>query len=91
VVRLTATPHGRTTMERGRARRIRRLAAELQALEAGDLDVLERAMDLLDGLESEVPGSGKNRVDGKEESALSRRPWNANRRRSANSRRSGQG
>ena len=59
VVRLTATPEGRTTMERGRARRIHRLAVELEALEAGDLDLLERAMDLLDRLESEPPGRGQ--------------------------------
>jgi len=61
VVRLAATPHGRTTMERGRSRRIRRLAAELEALETGDLDALERAMDVLARLESEPQGAERVR------------------------------
>jgi DNA-binding MarR family transcriptional regulator len=78
VVRLTATANGRTTMERGRARRIRRLAAELEALGADDLDVLERALDLLDGLEAGVPGGDTNRVTGNEGSGLSRRAQKPN-------------
>ncbi len=51
-VRLAATPDGRRLMERGRARRIERLAAELGALEADRLDDLARAIDILESLEA---------------------------------------
>jgi DNA-binding MarR family transcriptional regulator len=52
-VRLTATPAGRRLMERGRSRRIQQLAKELERLTAADLDVLERAVSLLETLEQE--------------------------------------
>jgi len=50
--RLTATDAGRALMERGRARRIERLAGELRGLEPDDLDTLERALDVLERLET---------------------------------------
>ncbi|HEU0244240.1 MAG TPA: MarR family transcriptional regulator [Candidatus Limnocylindrales bacterium] len=53
-VRLTVTPDGRRLMERGRARRIERLAADLDTLTADQLDALERALDVLEHLEPEA-------------------------------------
>ena len=50
--RLTATDAGRALLERGRARRIERLAGELRGLEPDDLDTLERALDVLERLET---------------------------------------
>ena len=54
---LAATPAGRALMERGRARRIERLAADLGPLDRVELKALERALDLLESLEAstEVP------------------------------------
>ena len=49
-IRLTVTPAGRDLMERGRARRIRHLAADLSTLDEEELAVLERAVDLLAAL-----------------------------------------
>ena len=46
-VRLEATPRGRELIERGRTRRIRRLADELGSLSARDLATLERAIGVL--------------------------------------------
>jgi DNA-binding MarR family transcriptional regulator len=54
-VRLEATLRGRRLMERGRSRRIRRLAGELEGLAPAELDVLEKAVEVLVGLE---PRSG---------------------------------
>jgi len=55
-VRLTATPDGRRLMERGRARRIERLARELATLTASEMDDIERAVTALEVLETrEVP------------------------------------
>ena len=51
VVKLSATRQGRRLMERGRARRIRRLAQELKSLEKRDLDAVEKAIELLARLE----------------------------------------
>jgi DNA-binding MarR family transcriptional regulator len=51
-IRLTATPDGRLLMERGRARRIERLARELATLTTSELDVLERAVTALEDLET---------------------------------------
>jgi DNA-binding MarR family transcriptional regulator len=48
---LAATPAGRALMERGRARRIERLARDLEPLGAAELAALERALDLLEGVE----------------------------------------
>jgi DNA-binding MarR family transcriptional regulator len=50
--RLSPTDAGRALMERGRARRIERLAAELGDLDAADLKTLERALDVLERLEA---------------------------------------
>jgi DNA-binding MarR family transcriptional regulator len=49
--RLSPTDAGRALMERGRARRIERLAGELRGLAAADLDDMERALDVLEQLE----------------------------------------
>jgi DNA-binding MarR family transcriptional regulator len=46
-VRLEATPRGRELTERGRARRIRRLAEELAELSAREVSALERAVAIL--------------------------------------------
>jgi DNA-binding MarR family transcriptional regulator len=55
-VRLTATAGGRRLMERGRARRIDRLARELATLDSDELDALELALAALEELETrEVP------------------------------------
>jgi DNA-binding MarR family transcriptional regulator len=55
-VRLTATADGRRLMERGRARRIGRLARELATLAPAELRDLERAIAALEALETrEVP------------------------------------
>jgi len=58
-VRLAATRRGRTLMERGRARRIQRLAEELRALKEEDVEALERALDVLDRLEDRTQGGSK--------------------------------
>lgn len=50
--RLSPTAAGRALMERGRARRIERLAAELVDLPADDLDALEAALAVLEHLEA---------------------------------------
>lgn len=50
--RIAATPTGRDLLERGRARRIRNLAAELGTLEPDQLRDLDRALDVLERLEA---------------------------------------
>ena len=55
-VRLAATALGRRLMERGRSRRIQRLAAELQGLSAGERETLKRAVGVLEKLEREQEG-----------------------------------
>jgi len=50
--RVVVTEDGRRMLERGRARRIRNLAAELETLDHDDLRALERALDLLEALET---------------------------------------
>ena len=50
--RVVVTEDGRRMLERGRARRIRNLAAELETLDRDDLRALERALDLLEALET---------------------------------------
>jgi DNA-binding MarR family transcriptional regulator len=52
------TTAGRRLMARGRAARVERLAAALQALPAEDLDVLERAATVLAQVERGMEGSG---------------------------------
>jgi DNA-binding MarR family transcriptional regulator len=52
-VRLTATVDGRRLLERGRARRIERLAAELRGLTPARLDDLDRALAALEHLETQ--------------------------------------
>jgi DNA-binding MarR family transcriptional regulator len=54
-VRLTVTEVGRRLMERGRARRIERLAADVATLKPKQLKTLERALDVLEGLETQEP------------------------------------
>ena len=49
--RLSPTDAGRALMERGRARRIERLAAELHDLSTRDLDALDAALEVLERLE----------------------------------------
>jgi DNA-binding MarR family transcriptional regulator len=51
--RLVVTPGGRTLMERGRARRIERLSADLAVLGDRELAALERALDVLEHLETQ--------------------------------------
>jgi DNA-binding MarR family transcriptional regulator len=55
VVEVSATEKGRELMERGRGLRVRRLARELEALSAPEMDVLSRAVDVLGGLERPTP------------------------------------
>jgi DNA-binding MarR family transcriptional regulator len=50
--RIVVTEDGRRMLERGRARRIRNLAAELETLDRAELSELERALDLLEALET---------------------------------------
>lgn len=59
-VRIDATPTGRDVLERGRARRIARLAAELQRLPAADLAALERGVSVLERLEGEASRAGEH-------------------------------
>jgi DNA-binding MarR family transcriptional regulator len=54
-VRLTATEDGRRLMERGRARRIERLAGEVGALRPKQQKILERALEVLEALEVQEP------------------------------------
>lgn len=49
-VRLAATAAGRELMDRGRARRVRNLAADLETLPETELETLERAVDVLERL-----------------------------------------
>jgi DNA-binding MarR family transcriptional regulator len=48
--RVRATPHGARLLAQGRARRVRRLAAALDALPPADRATLARAAELLEGL-----------------------------------------
>ncbi len=57
VVNVQATPAGRLLMERGRSRRIARLAAELEVLDDEELATLEKALVVLGRLES--PGAAR--------------------------------
>ena len=50
--RVVVTEDGRRMLERGRALRIRNLAAELETLDRDDLRALEHALDLLEALET---------------------------------------
>jgi len=62
MVRLDVTRRGRELMERGRARRITRLASELGALDARELSSLEEAVGALERIESDgrsVPPKGR--------------------------------
>ena len=52
VVELTATLRGRKLMEQGRARRILRLAAELRRLGRDELHTLDKAVGILERLET---------------------------------------
>ena len=54
-VRLEVTEDGRRLMERGRARRIERLAGEVGALRPKQLKSLERALEILETLEIQEP------------------------------------
>ncbi|SOD01895.1 DNA-binding transcriptional regulator, MarR family [bacterium JGI 053] len=48
IVRVRATDRGRTILEEGRRRRISDLAARLRAVDADDLETLERAAELIE-------------------------------------------
>ena len=48
IVRVRATDRGRRILEEGRRRRISDLAARLRDVDAGDLDTLERAAELIE-------------------------------------------
>jgi DNA-binding MarR family transcriptional regulator len=54
-VLLAATDVGRRLLERGRARRIERLAGEIAALKPKQHKALERALDVLESLEPQEP------------------------------------
>jgi DNA-binding MarR family transcriptional regulator len=58
-VRLDVTRRGRDLMERGRARRIARLASDLEALEARELAALEDAVSALERMESAERPAGE--------------------------------
>jgi DNA-binding MarR family transcriptional regulator len=58
-VRLDATPRGRELTERGRARRIQRLADELMALTPRDIALLERAFGILGRLSAAAPPAAR--------------------------------
>jgi DNA-binding MarR family transcriptional regulator len=60
-VRLDVTRRGRELMERGRARRIRRLASELETLGAHELTALEQAVAALERLELPLPPGSRLR------------------------------
>ena len=51
VVRLRATETGARLLQEGRARRVGSLARQLALLPPGDLAILERAAEILDGLD----------------------------------------
>ena len=55
-VRIEATARGRDVLERGRTRRIARLAAELRTLSPAELSALEGAVDALERLERTAGG-----------------------------------
>ena len=48
IVRVRATDKGRTILEEGRRRRISDLAGRLRTVDAGELDTLERAAELIE-------------------------------------------
>ena len=50
LTRIRATPRGRTLLMRGRARRVAALSAEVRALTEADRDVVERAVEILEGV-----------------------------------------
>jgi DNA-binding MarR family transcriptional regulator len=61
-LRVEATPRGRELIERGRTRRIRRLADELASLGARDLATLERAVGVLGRLAVNAGASAPPRL-----------------------------
>ena len=50
LTRIRATGRGRTLLMRGRARRVAALSAEVRALTEADRDVVERAVEILEGV-----------------------------------------
>jgi len=50
LTRIRATARGRTLLMRGRARRVAALSAEVRALPEADRDVVERAVEILEGV-----------------------------------------
>ena len=50
LTRIRATSRGRTLLLRGRARRVAALSAEVRALPDADRDVVERAVEILEGV-----------------------------------------
>jgi DNA-binding MarR family transcriptional regulator len=60
-VTLLPTPRGRELMERGRARRISRLSAELAALTADEIAALERAIEVLARLAQSLPPAARTK------------------------------
>jgi DNA-binding MarR family transcriptional regulator len=69
-VRIEASARGRDVLERGRARRIARLAAELERLTGAELGALERALGALERLERQIA----SRADQAAPDARERRP-----------------
>jgi DNA-binding MarR family transcriptional regulator len=57
VAEVRATPRGRWTLQAGQRRRVASLAAHLNALDPHDLEVLDRAAGILEGIVSEWRGS----------------------------------
>ena len=55
-VLIRATAKGTRLLHEGRARRVRRLASDLAALEAAELHILARAMDVLERVTRPEPG-----------------------------------
>ncbi|MBA3366712.1 MAG: MarR family transcriptional regulator [Actinobacteria bacterium] len=57
VVRILATPKGRRILQAARKRRVLQLAEGLATLNGGELELLERATNLIEGVAREVPNS----------------------------------
>jgi DNA-binding MarR family transcriptional regulator len=74
-VRIEASARGRDVLERGRARRIARLAAALERLTAAELGALERALGALERLERQLASrSDQGAPDARERRRSGARP-----------------
>ena len=76
---IRATPSGRRLMERGRAQRVDRLAAELRRLPARDVETLDRAVRILRAIEDQpmaIPtASTRVAATGNPEASNAQRSW----------------